>query len=745
MIKSSSYHNAIHVFAYVIALFVTCFSFSVFAEEDDSPSRPKTALVLSGGGARGLAHVGVVKALNEMRIPYDCIAGTSMGAIAGGTFASGTTVTDAERMVVDADWKAVFSDKPRRSDIPYFRKYEDYKPYFDFSLVLDGLKLKTPKNFVGVQHIGLFFRELAGARVEKSFDDLPIPFRAVGTDIITGKPVVIQEGSLAEAMRASMSIPSIFPPIPYKEHLLVDGGLSMNLPVEIGRSLCGKNSRVIAVDVSTPGYQQKDLNSFFSIAEQVITISMQPNMEAQKALLHTDDVLINPELKGYSSTDFERVSDLVRIGEEAVQHQKEALAHFQVSETDYAKWQEAINAKRRKPLVIDQVDIKKTKWVNQAVLQDLLKVEPGISFSMKKLHKNISQVYARGDFSSIRYDLSETSPGHADIAVVPEEKGGRDFVRFGFGLYTDFQGDAQFNAIASLRRAWLNRLDAEWRTDLRLGRDYGIETEWYQPASLGSEFFVAPFLRLQTNYHDIYTPTMNKFEYRQREEGGGVEMGSVFGRWGEVRVGVLRTHVSTNAITLPSIANQSIQKGGYTLRSTYDQLDSVHFPHQGASAQLSYFHSDKNIGADTEYNRLDFHGVKAFTKGQTTVLVAAHVADDLGSTLPYHESFSLGGLFNVSAYPSNYFQGGRLRYASLLAYRKVSELPSVIGRGIYAGAALEAGRMERAPAGFLSMNEAIYAGSAYLAADTVVGPFYLLVSAGSQNQAAAYMALGINF
>ncbi|HEX6591260.1 MAG TPA: patatin-like phospholipase family protein, partial [Moraxellaceae bacterium] len=143
-------------------------------------ARPKTALVLSGGGARGLSHVGVFKALEQLRIPYDCIAGTSMGAIAGGSFATGIPTAEAERRVVEADWRAVFSDKPSRSDIPYFRKYEDYRPYFDFTLTMDNFKLMTPRNFVGVQKIGLFFRELTDAGASNDFDNLPVPFRAIG-------------------------------------------------------------------------------------------------------------------------------------------------------------------------------------------------------------------------------------------------------------------------------------------------------------------------------------------------------------------------------------------------------------------------------------------------------------------------------------------------------------------------------------------------------------------------------------
>lgn len=714
------------------------------AETVDTP-RPKTALVLSGGGARGLAHVGVVNALDKLRIPYDCIAGTSMGAIAGGTYASGTSPQRAEQLVTEADWPAVFADRSKRSDVPYFRKYEDYKPYFDFTLTLDGLTLKAPRNFVGVQHIGLFFRELAGADVVDDFSKLPIPFRAVGTDLVTGEPVIIKDGSLVEAMRASMSIPGMFPPINYRGHLLVDGSLSMNLPVSIGRELCGESARVIAVNVSTPGYQKDELVSFFTIGEQVVTNAMQPNMRQQLSLLRKDDVLITPYLNGYTASDFVRVRDLVKIGEAAVLNNESALKGFQVSEAAYEEWKADIAAKKKPVPFVDDIHVVGTRWVNQEVLQDLLKVEKGNRFDMGALHKNISRVYARGDFSSLSYDLKKNYSGGTDIILQPEEKDGRDFVRFGLGLYSDFEGNSHFSAIASLRRAWLNRLDAEWRTDVWFGRDYGFQSEWYQPASLGSEFFVSPYIKYQMHYQDVYTAGLTKQEYQFQEKGGGLEIGSVFGRWGEMRLGLLRTQGESSVISMITLPNKKVQKAGYTFRSTYDQLDDTRFPKKGASAHMDYYHSVDDMGADEKYEKVSLKAIKAFTKGKTTILAALYYADDFNSTLPYYDNFSLGGMFNLSAYPSAFFQGGSLMYGSLVGYRRISELPSIVGRGIYGGVVLESGRMTHETSGFQKMNATGYSGGAYLAADTVAGPFYLMASIGNQHQAAIYMALGISF
>lgn len=726
-------------------------AFPVAAASSPAPAsaaakpRPKTALVLSGGGARGLAHVGVFKALEKMHIPYDCIAGTSMGAIAGGSFATGISTEEAERRVVDADWRAVFSDRPKRSDIPYFRKYEDYKPYFDFTLTMDNFKLKTPRNFVGVQNIGLFFRELTGARTAANFDDLPIPYRAVGTDIIDGQAVVLHDGTVAEAMRASMTVPGVFPPISYEGHLLVDGGLSKNLPVSVGRELCGPGSRVIAVNVSTPSLKQDDLTSFLSIGEQTINISMQRNMNEELALMQPGDVLMVPRLDGYTSADFEKVKELIKVGEDSVNEHADELKSFQVSEAEYAAWQ--AKKEKRKPAtpVINKVEIADTRWVNPAVMADLLKIKAGEPFDMDTLHKNIDKVYARGDFSSINYSLVDTAPGQADIIVHPHERDGRDFVRFGLGLYSDFQGDASFSGLVSLRRAWLNKLDAEWRTDVQLGRNNGLYSEWYQPASLGSEFFVAPYVLYVDQFRDIYLQDVAKLKYQFTSAGGGLELGSVFGRWGEVRIGVNRAYVRVQSESVFVIPDETFQQGGYTLRTIYDQLDNTHFPHQGGSAKLTYFKSSSDLGADLNYDRLEFRGVKALTWNRNTLLVSTRLAGDMNTTIPYYDSFVLGGLFNLSAYPNSYAVGGRLAYGNVVAYRRVSDLPPIIGKGIYGGVALEGAILGHPVDGYPDLSGPATSISAYLAADTALGPFYLLGALGNNQQSAIYMALGISF
>ncbi|MDQ8037791.1 MAG: BamA/TamA family outer membrane protein, partial [Pedobacter sp.] len=437
--------------------------------------------------------------------------------------------------------------------------------------------------------------------------------------------------------------------------------------------------------------------------------------------------------------------ELIKTGEDVVAEHEEELRSFAVSEQEYAAWRAGVDARKKPEPIVRSVKMTDMKWVNPEVMRDLLNVKPGKPFDMEALHKNIDRVYARGDFASVSYDLINDGQGHADVVVSPNEKDGRDFVRFGLGLYSDFQGDSSFNAVVSLRRAWLNRLDAEWRTDLQVGQDNLLYSEWYQPATLESAFFVAPYALFLDQFRDVYLQDFAKLRYQYGQVGGGLELGSVFGRWGEVRVGVTRSKIRTQSDTIFIIPDENYEHGGYTLRTIYDQLDNTHFPHDGSSVRLNFFKSSQTMGADTDYERYDFRALKAFTWSRNTVLAMVRAGGAQDTELPFYDDFTLGGIFNLSAYPKGYFLGERMVYGSLLTYRRFSDMPKGLGRGIYGGLQLEMARMGKVNEAFPPMDGAATSVNAYLAADTVLGPFYLMAAYGDTDQSAIYMALGVSF
>lgn len=722
------------------ACFATCAQ-----AEPPAGQRPRIALVLSGGGARGLAHIGVLKALERMHVPYDCVVGTSMGAIVGGTLATGVTPGEAEERVKAADWNYMFSDQPRRADIPYFRKQDDWKGYFDFSLLLKDGRLYTPRNFLGVQHIDLFFRELTGAEYRSDFDYLPLPYRAIGTDIVSGEPVEIRDGTVATAMRASMGVPGVFPPVPYRGHLLVDGGIARNIPVDTARHLCGDVA--IVVNVSTPTLQERQLNSFYHIGQQVISIAMQHNMDEQLHLLnHDKDVLITPQFGRLTAEDFDKAEALVTIGEKAAEAVAPQLQKYALSADDYVAWQQSIQARRLPPPLIRRVTVQATRWVNHNVMRNLLDVPLGQPFDMQHLHDNIAKVYARGDFDAISYDLAPLKDGGAEIVIAPVEKAARDALRLGLKLQTDSNDVSNFEILAGWRRVWLNSLDAEWNTEAELGTDQRVRTEWYQPLATDGVLFVQPYADFANSFHELVANDAAVAQYRVRKYGAGLETGSVIGRWGQFKVGAYDGQASSSVILGENPGGLNQRRVGYTLHAIYDQVDNPQFPHAGSAVTLDGFSSQRGLGATRQWDRLDLEMRSAYTLGVNTALVDAHFGRSFGAPLPSYELFHLGGLFNLSAYRPWSFYGDNLLYGRLQLYRQVLTLPSVVGTGLYGGLMAEGGEVvDDAAARRFDLHAMQYSEGAYFAADTRLGPFYVAAARGNRNHYALYVALGVNF
>ncbi|HUJ52989.1 MAG TPA: patatin-like phospholipase family protein, partial [Steroidobacteraceae bacterium] len=276
--------------------------------------RPRVGLVLSGGGARGAAHVGVLKVLEQTHVPIDAIAGTSMGAVVGGLYASGLSARDIEKIMTSINWQDAFRDRPPREDLDLRRKEEDENYLVKFPLGVRDGQIVLPKGLVQGQRLTETLRRLTlpVARITH-FDDLPTPFRAVATDLENGDRVVMDSGDLTTAMRASLSAPGVFAPVERDGRLLVDGGIADNLPVDIARAM-GVDV-LIVVDVSAPLLVRQQLSSAPVISNQMLAILIRHNSEAQLASLTPKDILIQPPLGNASSFDFGSVGKVIGAGE----------------------------------------------------------------------------------------------------------------------------------------------------------------------------------------------------------------------------------------------------------------------------------------------------------------------------------------------------------------------------------------------------------------------------------------------
>ena len=571
----------------------------------DAGKRPKICLVLSGGGARGAAHVGVLKVLEEYRVPIHCIAGTSMGALVGAGYATGTSVPEMEKITAAISTELLFKEDPPRAERSMRRKSDDYRPYFGPELGIGGQGVALPKGVVTGVQLETVLRELSKAKGYHQFDKLPIPFRAVATDLVTGRAVVFSDGELAEVMRASMSVPGAVAPAEFGGMMLVDGMLTSNLPVETARAMGA--DIVIAVNVGTPLLKREQITSILGVTGQMLSILTEQNVQASLASLKPSDILISPELGDYSTGDFDSLGKIVPLGEVAARKMAERLAQLSIPAAEYAALRERqLVALAPDTRTVDEIRFRGLQRVNPQAAQKVMQTQAGKPLDQKVLDADMRRLYGTGDFEHVAYRFMDT-PGTQVLEVVPVEKSwGPDYLRFGLGLSSDFKGDAFFNLLASYRKTWLNSLGAEWRTDFQVGRTTQLVTEWYQPLNAAGTFFVAPHLGIQQSAADLYQGRDRIASYSFASALAGVDVGVQLGQYGVIRLGIVggvqEPKLDTGPASLSPGASR-ISKGAFTAGVVLDQLDSVHFPRSGWSARANVYNSNSSLGADDEYTK----------------------------------------------------------------------------------------------------------------------------------------------
>jgi NTE family protein len=729
-----------------LALLAALGAASVAAAQSPPPAAPATAprigLALSGGGARGLAHVGVLKVLEEMRVPISCVTGTSMGAIVGGTFAAGRTPAEMETLVLEADWDAIFRDKPPRKEIALRRKIDDYKTLFapEFGVTDDGLAL--PKGVIAGVSIESFFRTLSTpAFAITDFDRLPIPFRAMATDIETGESVVLASGSLANAMRASMSVPGAIAPVERDGRLLVDGGIANNLPINEARRLCA--DVIIAVNISTPPLKREQLTSALSITGQLINFLGKQTVDEQLRSLGERDVLIAPDLGDISAGSFDRAADAIRIGEQAARAAAAGLARYSVPPPQYAALRNGQVRPAQALGTVDEIRVEGLERTNPEVVRQLVESRPGEPLSEEKLGADLRRVFGTRDFETISYRVVGAEAGPRALLIEPREKSwGPDYLRFGLGLASDFSGDSQFNLLAQYRRTWLNRLGAEWVTEAQIGQDTRLSTEFYQPLEDAGRWFVAPTALIGQQSRAVFQGEDKIATYLISVAQAGFDGGAVLGTWGQLRAGPVWSRVyarvDAGSPLLPSVRETT---AGMRLSLFVDQTDAAWFPREGYGVIATGYAALESFGSAREYQRLDGSARAIKSWGAHTLNAAIKGGTDFGSDMPAYESFSLGGPFQLSAYHLNEFAGRRYWFGRLVYYNRTLPLPDLLGSGIYLGGSAEIGRITDRVDG-LPSPDTKWSGSLFLAADTFLGPFYFGVGAGASGRWSLYLLLG---
>jgi NTE family protein len=732
---------------FLLAAFLNAFVPYSFGENADKAktvkTRPRIGLVLSGGGARGAAHIGVLKVLEELRVPVDYIAGTSMGSIVGGSYASGNTIDQMLRDISTIKSADLASDAPPRQDVSIRRKQDDLQNYIGPEIGFRRGKLLLPKGVVTGIGLEAVLRDLAKVKGSVDFDSLPIPFRAVATDIGTGKMVVFRSGDLAAVMRASMSVPGAIAPAELDGKALVDGGLTRNLPVDVARDMGA--DVVIAVNLGTPLMRPDQIDSLLSVTGQMINILTEQNVQASLASLKPNDVLIQPELGDYSATDFDHMPDTVPIGEAAARKVQDRLARYSLTPEEYAAHRRRqMGAAAAATKVIDEIRIEGLKRVNPKVIAENMETQVGKPLDVKVLDADMRRIYGRGDFEHVGYRLIE-EPGKQILAVNAVEKSwGPDYLRFGLGLSAESSGDAYFNVLGSYRRTWINSLGAEWRNDVQFGQATRLKSEFYQPLFVHRYLFMAPMVEYDERYVQIFKGGTVLAKYKNRSTTAGLDLGSEITKYGELRVGFVggwqTFRLNTGPQELAPTEDQA-DIGAVRARLRIDQLDSVKFPRSGYAITAEIFDSHTEFGARDNYTRWEGDLKSAFSFGDNTVQIALKGGGAIGSApLPGYDQFSFGGFLRLSGYRTDQFYGDSLEFGRMLYFYKLSK--GTLTEGMYAGASLEAARIGGQlvpgnPTGMLA------SGSLFLAVDTPLGPIYLGYGIGERDNTSFYFFLGL--
>lgn len=708
------------------------------ADED----RPRIGLVLGGGGARGAAHIGVLRELERLRVPIDAIAGTSMGAVIGGLYAAGVSPRDLERVIASLDWTDAFQDTAQREELTYRRKQDDVEFPIDFELGLNDGRLQLPLGLIQGQKLDLILRNLTtqAAHVQ-DFDDLPIPFRAVASDIETGEAVVMEQGDLSLAMRASMSAPGIFAPVVVKGRTLVDGGLSGNVPVEAIRSM--DVDIIIAVDVEFPLYSMDELDSAFAITAQMLTVLIRKETRRQLETLDEDDVLIRPELGDFGSANFAEITQAVEPGAVATAAIAEELSRLSLDERAWREYQAGLEVTREPVHTFDFVRVVDEGPLSERVLKSRLQTEPDEPVTNEMLAEDAARLYGLDLYSQVSYRLVRED-GQRGVEFHTKPKSwGPNFLQFGMAIEDDFEGSTAFNVSARYTRVGVNALGAEWRTDLQLGTEPYLRSEFYQPVSYDTRWFVAPRIDLEQTNLNAFTDGESIARFRVSSGEVGFDVGRELGRWGEVRVGMFRGSGNARVkVGDPSIPNIDFQTGGLYASFGLDTLDDADIPRSGSRVDMRFTASRPGLGADTSFETMEATWSTVWTRGRHSLQVGLDFSTTIQSDDLIQNFFPLGGFLRLSGLERGEISGPHAGLTRFVWYRRSGETGGgLFDIPLYLGASLEAGNVWQSRSD-ISLDALRINGSLFAGYDTYFGPLFFGAGFGENGATSFYLFLG---
>ena len=714
----------------------------VFDGTRDAQDRLRVGLVLGGGGARGGAHIGVLKELEALRIPVDAITGTSMGAIIGGLYASGVTTDELEDIVATMDWSRGLSNQPNREDLSFRRREDDAEFPVGVELGFRDGRLQAPQGAVQGHHLDLILRDLT-RHVDQvdNFDDLPIPFRAIASDVGSGDMYVMGSGDLALAIRASMSVPAAFDPVMIDDRLLVDGGLVGNLPVSVIQDM--DVDVVIAVNVEFPLYPKEQLDSVLTITEQMFTILIRTETLRQIENLGEDDVLIEPDIGLFASTDFGNIADTIEPGAIATREQSDKLDRLTMTEEAYAAWQ--LGRAKPDPIGGDLAFVRVTNdsRISDDTLLSMLTVQPGDNIDTRVLTYEADRLFGLQLFEKVGYKLVDEGDGVGVEFTATEKTWGPTYLRFGVSLQDNIEGDTRFNVRSRITRPAINRFGGEWRSDLQLGTDPRLFTELYQPMSETSRLFVSPALEFRTENFNAFVDGDAVSRLRLSEFTASFDVGTRVSDFAEFRVGLYRGDGEADIkIGATGLEIPDFQSGGLRASLRFDTADDPFWPRHGVLGELRYQAARESLGDDADVDTASARFDIARSRGKDTIVLGGAYATTLDGDGGPTDNFTLGGLLRLSGLEQGQVSGKHLALLRAIYYRRVSEAAGgLFEMPVYIGASLEAGNTWQ-DRDDIKFDNALINGSLFGGLDTFIGPLYLAVALGEGGETSFYLSVG---
>lgn len=710
--------------------------------ESGEAARPKIGLALSGGGARGAAHIGVLRVLEENNVPIDYIAGTSMGSIVGGLYSSGMSPDEIEAALASIDWDDVFDDQPPRTDRSYRRKRDDDLYLFKLKPGFNDGKIDLPQGLVQGQKIDLALaRFVLPVATTDDFDELMIPFRAVAADIATGEEVVIGSGNLGMAIRASMSIPAAIAPVVLDGRMLVDGGMAKNLPISVVRDMGA--DIVIAVDISTPLLNQEDIESALHITQQLTGILTRSNVEASIATLSDDDVFIVPDLGDVSTTDFKDFRKAIPPGRLATESQLDEIRRLSLPDPEYQAYRASLQHPDTELPVIDRIELENnSRLSDNYIMSRVVDTEVGKPLDISALETDLGKVYGLELFQNVRYSISEDGDDTVLNVRVDERAWGPGYLQFGAEYDSAGDGQSLFNLGATYLKTGLNARGGEWRSGIQIGSEYALMTELHQPFGSKLMFFVNPLVGYQETLVNVIEDSDLFATYRIEEVFAEFGVGREFGTWGEARIGVRYSDgEAKREVGDLSFSDIPFKRGEIFVRLSRDELDDFNIPLSGSTFMVEWLGSRDGLGADDEFDQLRVEASAFFTRNRNTFVASGRYNATISGTAPIQNLFTLGGFGRLSGYTPQELSGQHTVAAGLAYYRRLNDSRAL---PIYAGTTVEAGNAwdDRSD---ISWNDRITAGSIFLAMDTLIGPIYVAYGRAEGSKDAVYFFLGRPF